>query len=223
NDLLQILFDQAQRSVKQQLHNFVKDDVRKFKETKKQFDRVREDMEIAQVKNAQAPRNKPHEAEEATSALICSRKSFRHLALDYINVLQAKKKFEILDSMLSFMQAQYSLFQQGFNLLDEIHPYMKKLAAELDQLVIESAMEKREMEHKHATIQQRCEQAAVIPEELDLSRLSFPLGVLSPPQAASVAPLSFMLNLIVAPLRLLFPFLTISLVQSAGISLFISI
>ncbi|XP_031146508.1 arf-GAP with coiled-coil, ANK repeat and PH domain-containing protein 3 isoform X3 [Sander lucioperca] len=153
-----ILFDQAQRSVKQQLHNFVKDDVRKFKETKKHFDRVREDLEIAQVKNAQAPRNKPHEVEEAAGTLSITRKCFRHLALDYvlqINVLQAKKKFEILDAMLSFMHAQYSLFQQGYNLLDEIDPYMKKLAAELDQLVIDSAMEKREMEHKHATIQQR--------------------------------------------------------------------
>uniref|UniRef100_A0A8C5EA41 Arf-GAP with coiled-coil, ANK repeat and PH domain-containing protein n=1 Tax=Gouania willdenowi TaxID=441366 RepID=A0A8C5EA41_GOUWI len=153
-----ILFDQAQRSVKQQLHNFVKEDVRKFKETKKHFDRVREDLEIAQVKNAQAQRNKPHEVEEATCTLSITRKCFRHLALDYVlqtNVLQAKKKFEILDSMLSFMHAQYSLFQQGYNLLDEIDPYMKKLAAELDQLVIDSAMEKREMEHKHAAIQQR--------------------------------------------------------------------
>lgn len=59
-------------------------DVRKFKDTKKQFDRVREDMELAQVKNAQAPRNKVHEAEEATQALILSRKAFRHLALDYV-------------------------------------------------------------------------------------------------------------------------------------------
>uniref|UniRef100_A0A3B1K706 Arf-GAP with coiled-coil, ANK repeat and PH domain-containing protein n=1 Tax=Astyanax mexicanus TaxID=7994 RepID=A0A3B1K706_ASTMX len=57
--------------------------------------------------------------------------------------------------MLSFMHAQYSLYQQGYHLLDEIDPYMKKLAAELDQLVIDSAMEKRDMEHKHATIQQR--------------------------------------------------------------------
>uniref|UniRef100_A0A3Q1FS65 Arf-GAP with coiled-coil, ANK repeat and PH domain-containing protein n=1 Tax=Acanthochromis polyacanthus TaxID=80966 RepID=A0A3Q1FS65_9TELE len=79
-----ILFDQAQRSVKQQLHNFVKEDVRKFKETKKHFDRVREDLEIAQVKNAQAPRNKPHEVEEATSTLSITRKCFRHLALDYV-------------------------------------------------------------------------------------------------------------------------------------------
>uniref|UniRef100_A0A8D3A330 Arf-GAP with coiled-coil, ANK repeat and PH domain-containing protein n=1 Tax=Scophthalmus maximus TaxID=52904 RepID=A0A8D3A330_SCOMX len=154
----QILFDQAQRSIKQQLYTFIKEDVRKFKDTKKQFDRVREDMELAQVKNAQAPRNKVHEAEEATQALVLSRKAFRHLGLDYvlqINVLQAKKKFEILDAMLSFMRAQYTLFQQGFHILDEIDPYMKKLAAQLDQLVIDSAMEKRELEHKHALIQQR--------------------------------------------------------------------
>uniref|UniRef100_A0A8C4H1A1 Arf-GAP with coiled-coil, ANK repeat and PH domain-containing protein n=1 Tax=Dicentrarchus labrax TaxID=13489 RepID=A0A8C4H1A1_DICLA len=102
--LFQILFDQAQRSVKQQLHNFVKEDVRKFKETKKHFDRVREDMEIAQVKNAQAPRNKPHEVEEAAGTLSITRKCFRHLALDY-----------------------------GYNLLDEIDPYMKKLAAEVSE------------------------------------------------------------------------------------------
>ncbi|XP_061621599.1 arf-GAP with coiled-coil, ANK repeat and PH domain-containing protein 3-like isoform X5 [Phyllopteryx taeniolatus] len=153
-----MLFDQAQHSVKQQLQHFVKEDVRKFKETKKHFERVREDMEIAQVKNAQAPRNKAHEVEEATCALSVSRKCFRHLALDYvlqINVLQAKKKFEILDAMLSFMHAQYSLFQQGYKRLEEVDPYMKKLAADVDQLVIDSAMEKRELEHKHATIQQR--------------------------------------------------------------------
>lgn len=58
--------------------------MRKFKETKKQFDKVREDMEIAQVKNAQAPRNKPHEVEEANGTLIVTRKCFRQLSLDYV-------------------------------------------------------------------------------------------------------------------------------------------
>ncbi|KAF5924755.1 hypothetical protein HPG69_013809 [Diceros bicornis minor] len=106
-----ILFDQAQRSVRQQLHNFIKEDVRKFKETKKQFDKVREDMELSLVRNAQAPRHRPHEVEEATGALSLTRKCFRHLALDYV--------------------------------------------LQLDQLVIDSAVEKREMERKHAAIQQR--------------------------------------------------------------------
>uniref|UniRef100_A0AAX7VBN8 Arf-GAP with coiled-coil, ANK repeat and PH domain-containing protein n=1 Tax=Astatotilapia calliptera TaxID=8154 RepID=A0AAX7VBN8_ASTCA len=156
-EMISILFDQAQRSIKQQLHTFIKEDIRKFKDTKKQFDRVREDMELAQVKNAQAPRNKVHEAEEATQTLILSRKAFRHLALDYVLqcVLTLSFDFLCLLQMLSFMRAQYTLFQQGFNILDEIDPYMKKLAAQLDQLVIDSAVEKRELEHKHALIQQR--------------------------------------------------------------------
>ncbi|NXF09227.1 ACAP3 protein, partial [Smithornis capensis] len=171
-----ILFDQAQRSVRQQLHNFVKDDVRKFKETKKQFDKVREDMEISLVKNAQAPRHKPHEVEEATGTLTITRKCFRHLALDYvlqINVLQAKKKFEILDAMLSFMHAQYTFFQQGYSLLHELDPYMKKLATELDQLVIDSAVEKREMEHKHALIQQRVISSCLQDFSYDDSKVEF--------------------------------------------------
>lgn len=33
--------------------------------------------------------------------------------------------------MLSFMRAQYTLFQQGYNILDEIDPYMKRLAAQV--------------------------------------------------------------------------------------------
>lgn len=58
--------------------------MRKFKETKKQFDKVREDMELSLVRNAQAPRHRPHEVEEATGALTLTRKCFRHLALDYV-------------------------------------------------------------------------------------------------------------------------------------------
>ncbi|KAK4809670.1 hypothetical protein QYF61_002567 [Mycteria americana] len=70
-------------------------DVRKFKETKKQFDKVREDMEISLVKNAQAPRHKPHEVEEATGTLTITRKCFRHLALDY--VLQPLERQTLVD------------------------------------------------------------------------------------------------------------------------------
>lgn len=33
--------------------------------------------------------------------------------------------------MLSFMHAQYTFFQQGYSLLHQLDPYMKKLAAEV--------------------------------------------------------------------------------------------
>ncbi|XP_061539146.1 arf-GAP with coiled-coil, ANK repeat and PH domain-containing protein 2-like isoform X3 [Phycodurus eques] len=106
-----ILFDQAQRSIKTQLQTFVKDDLRKFKEAKKQFDKVSEEKDAALIKNAQAPRNKQHEVEEATNILTATRKCFRHIVLDYV--------------------------------------------LQLDQLVVDAAKEKRDMEQKHSTIQQK--------------------------------------------------------------------
>ncbi|GCB61685.1 hypothetical protein scyTo_0004138 [Scyliorhinus torazame] len=153
-----ILFDQAQRSIKLQLQTFVKDDLRKFKDAKKQFDKVSEEKENALVKNAQVQRNKQHEMEEATNILTATRKCFRHIALDYvlqINVLQSKRRSEILKSMLSFMFAHLTFFHQGYDLFMELEPYMMELGAQLDQLVVDAAKEKRDMEQKHSTIQQK--------------------------------------------------------------------
>uniref|UniRef100_A0A8B9NRB9 Arf-GAP with coiled-coil, ANK repeat and PH domain-containing protein n=1 Tax=Apteryx owenii TaxID=8824 RepID=A0A8B9NRB9_APTOW len=153
-----ILFDQTQRSIKAQLQSFVKEDIRKFKDAKKQFEKVSEEKENALVKNAQVQRNKQHEVEEATNILTATRKCFRHIALDYvlqINVLQSKRRSEILKSMLSFMYAHLAFFHQGYDLFRELEPYMKDLGAQLDQLAVDAAKEKRDMEQKHSTIQQK--------------------------------------------------------------------
>uniref|UniRef100_A0A674ANH3 Arf-GAP with coiled-coil, ANK repeat and PH domain-containing protein n=1 Tax=Salmo trutta TaxID=8032 RepID=A0A674ANH3_SALTR len=165
-----ILFDQAQRSVKTQLLTFVKEDLRKFKESKKQFDKVSEEKEAALTKNAQVPRNKQHEVEEATNILTATRKCFRHIVLDYvlqINVLQSKRRSEILKSMLSFMYAHLTFFHQGYDLFSELQPLMKQLGGQLDQLVVDAAKEKRDMEQKHSTIQQK-DNPTVVVEDLRL-------------------------------------------------------
>uniref|UniRef100_A0A673YVN7 Arf-GAP with coiled-coil, ANK repeat and PH domain-containing protein n=1 Tax=Salmo trutta TaxID=8032 RepID=A0A673YVN7_SALTR len=133
-------------------------DLRKFKEAKKQFDKVSEEKEAALNKNAQAPRNKQHEVEEATNILTATRKCFRHIVLDYvlqINVLQSKRRSEILKSMLSFMYAHLTFFHQGYDLFSELQPLMKQLGGQLDLLVVDAAKEKRDMEQKHSTIQQK--------------------------------------------------------------------
>uniref|UniRef100_A0A674I9K0 Arf-GAP with coiled-coil, ANK repeat and PH domain-containing protein n=1 Tax=Terrapene triunguis TaxID=2587831 RepID=A0A674I9K0_9SAUR len=156
--LFQTLFDQTQRSIKAQLQTFVKEDIRKFKESKKQFEKVSEEKENALAKNAQIQRNKQHEVEEATNILTATRKCFRHIALDYvlqINVLQSKRRSEILKSMLSFMYAHLTFFHQGYDLFSELKPYMHDLGAQLDRLGVDAAKEKREMEQKHSTIQQK--------------------------------------------------------------------
>uniref|UniRef100_A0A8C2XEL6 Arf-GAP with coiled-coil, ANK repeat and PH domain-containing protein n=1 Tax=Cyclopterus lumpus TaxID=8103 RepID=A0A8C2XEL6_CYCLU len=118
------------------LPSFVSD-IRKFKEAKKHFDKVSEEKEGALIKNAQAPRNKQHEVEEATNILTATRKCFRHIVLDY--VLQVQQ----LIWGFKFTCGLVSLTYQLFCLL------------QLDQLVVDAAKEKRDMEQKHSTIQQK--------------------------------------------------------------------
>ncbi|XP_078056929.1 arf-GAP with coiled-coil, ANK repeat and PH domain-containing protein 2-like [Mustelus asterias] len=152
------LIEVTQRSVKQHLSNFIKEDVRRFKETKKHFDRGSEDLENALNRNAQAPPKKQHEVDEATTALQTARRSFRHISLDYvlqINVIQAKKKNEMLQFMVSFMDAQSSFFTQGFDTLRNLDAYKKQLAEQLHQLVLNSARDKRDMEQRHSAIKQK--------------------------------------------------------------------
>uniref|UniRef100_A0A8C7XSH5 Arf-GAP with coiled-coil, ANK repeat and PH domain-containing protein n=1 Tax=Oryzias sinensis TaxID=183150 RepID=A0A8C7XSH5_9TELE len=115
------------------------------------------EKETALIKNAQAPRNKQHEVEEATNILTATRKCFRHIVLDY--VLQVQHAFSSSEcrsmTMLSFMYAHLTFFHQGYDLFSELQPLMKQLGGQLDQLVVDAAKEKRDMEQKHSTIQQK--------------------------------------------------------------------
>lgn len=59
-------------------------DVRRFTEVRKKFERSSEALEGALARNAQAPRGKQHEVEEASNALLNARRGFRCEALDYV-------------------------------------------------------------------------------------------------------------------------------------------
>ncbi|KAJ8254775.1 hypothetical protein GJAV_G00197220 [Gymnothorax javanicus] len=152
------LIEATQKSVKLKLQSFVKEDVRRFKDVRKEFERSSENLEAALGRNAQAPRGKPHEVEEASSALLSARKIFRSEALDYvlqINVIESKKKTDILHAMLSLMEAQVQFFQDGHQSLAELESYRKQLSEQHTHLVLNSAREKRDMEQRHGAIKKK--------------------------------------------------------------------
>ncbi|XP_068611704.1 LOW QUALITY PROTEIN: arf-GAP with coiled-coil, ANK repeat and PH domain-containing protein 1 [Brachionichthys hirsutus] len=152
------MIETTQTSVKTKLQNFVKEDVRRFKDVRKEFERSSEGLEGALARNAQAPRGRQHEIEEASNALLHARKSFRSVALDYvleINVIEAKKKTDILMATLSLMEAQAQFFRQGHQSLSELDQYRQKLNEEHTQFVLNSAREKRDMEQRHAAIKKK--------------------------------------------------------------------
>uniref|UniRef100_H3C3W3 Arf-GAP with coiled-coil, ANK repeat and PH domain-containing protein n=1 Tax=Tetraodon nigroviridis TaxID=99883 RepID=H3C3W3_TETNG len=149
---------ETMQSVKTKLQTFVKEDVRRFKDVRKEFERSSECLEGAQARNAQAPRGKQHEVEEASNALLNARRGFRSEALDYvlqINVIEAKKKTDILMAMLSLMEAQSHFFQHGHQSLSELDQYRQKLNEEHTQFVLNSAREKRDMEQRHAAVKKK--------------------------------------------------------------------
>nr|XP_054603756.1 arf-GAP with coiled-coil, ANK repeat and PH domain-containing protein 1 isoform X1 [Nothobranchius furzeri] len=152
------VIETTQKAVKMKLQTFVKEDVRRFKDVRKEFERSSETLEAALSRNAQAPRGKLHEVEEASNTLLNARKSFRSEALDYvleINVIEAKKKTDILAAMLSLMEAQAQFFQQGHQSLMELEEYRHKLNEEHTQFVLDAAREKRDMEQRHAAIKKK--------------------------------------------------------------------
>uniref|UniRef100_A0A8C4GRY6 Arf-GAP with coiled-coil, ANK repeat and PH domain-containing protein n=1 Tax=Dicentrarchus labrax TaxID=13489 RepID=A0A8C4GRY6_DICLA len=147
------VIETTQKSVKTKLQTFVKEDVRRFKDVRKEFERSSECLEGAQGRNAQAPRGKQHEVEEASNALLNARKAFRSEALDY--VLEVRKKENLLNAILSLMEAQAQFFQQGHQSLSELDEYRRKLNEEHTQFVLNSAREKRDMEQRHAAIKKK--------------------------------------------------------------------
>uniref|UniRef100_A0A3B4VFC2 Arf-GAP with coiled-coil, ANK repeat and PH domain-containing protein n=1 Tax=Seriola dumerili TaxID=41447 RepID=A0A3B4VFC2_SERDU len=147
------VIETTQKSVKTKLQTFV--DVRRFKDVRKEFERSSETLEGALARNAQAPRGKQHEVEEASHALLNARRTFRSEALDYvleINVIEAKKKTDILMAMLSLMEAQAQFFQLGHQSLSELDDYRRKLN---EEFVLNSAREKRDMEQRHAAVKKK--------------------------------------------------------------------
>ncbi|XP_072543638.1 arf-GAP with coiled-coil, ANK repeat and PH domain-containing protein 1 [Salminus brasiliensis] len=152
------LIEATQKTVRLKLQSFVKEDVKRFKDVRKEFERSSETLEAALGRNAQAPRGKQHEVEEASQALLNARRTFRSEALDYvlqINVIESKKKTEVLMAMLSLMEAQALFFQQGHQSLTELEEYRRQLSDEHTQLVLNSAREKRDMEQRHAAIKKK--------------------------------------------------------------------
>lgn len=153
-----MLFDQTQRAISQQLTNLLTQFLPQLGETRKEFVRIGEDLEMAAIKNAQASRHKVNDAERASHLLLATRKCYQHFALDYclqVNNFMAQQKVDILNSVFSYFHAQYTFFHQGFDLLRDLEPTMKSMAAQLAQLSTECTAKRKDLENTHLLVQQR--------------------------------------------------------------------
>nr|DBA29602.1 TPA: hypothetical protein GDO54_005673 [Pyxicephalus adspersus] len=145
------LLDSIQQSFKQKLHHLLKEDLRSFRDSRKELERCREGLESSLNHNAEISRKKAQEVQEAAVGVQTSRKAFRERVLDYtlqINVIQGKKKFDILEFMLQLIDAQTCFLTQSHTVLHNVEEYRKGLAAQVHQTVLQGAREQRDLEQK---------------------------------------------------------------------------
>ncbi|XP_026185263.1 arf-GAP with coiled-coil, ANK repeat and PH domain-containing protein 3 [Mastacembelus armatus] len=153
-----MLFDQTQRAIRQQLTNLCTQFLPQLAETRKEFVRIGEDLETAAVKNAQVSRHKATDAERASHLLLATQKCYQHFALDYclqLNTFKTQQRLDILNSVFSFVHAQFTFFHQGFDLFRDLEPTMKTMAAQLSQLSADCAAKRKDLENRHLLVQQR--------------------------------------------------------------------
>ncbi|KAB1264956.1 Arf-GAP with coiled-coil; ANK repeat and PH domain-containing protein 1 [Camelus dromedarius] len=152
------LLDATQHTLQQQIQTLVKEGLRGFREARRDFWKGAESLEAALIHNAEVPRRRAQEAEEAGAALKIARAGYRGRALDYalqINVIEDKRKFDIMEFVLRLVEAQATHFQQGHEELSQLAQYRKELGGQLHRLVLNSAREKRDMEQRHVLLKQK--------------------------------------------------------------------
>ncbi|XP_033330197.2 centaurin beta 1A [Megalopta genalis] len=153
-----ILLDQASRTVIKDLNSFIKNDIKRVKESRHYFEKISADLDIALNKNSQVPKTRPAEYEETSNILSATRSCFRHTALDYIHsltMIQARKRHEILGSLLNYMNACITFYHQGSDLAQDLDPFLKELGDDLIKMRADSVKLEKEMENRHIYVTNR--------------------------------------------------------------------
>lgn len=153
NKFHNILLEQCAKSVLKNISDFLKKDIREVKDYKQIFMKISENYDGALNKNSQVNKNRPQEIIEAENYVCSTKSQFQHSALDYVNyitLLQRKKKPEILSTLLSYISACSTYFHQGSDLIQDYDTYLfKELDEEVNVMRADYAQLEKEMQKRH--------------------------------------------------------------------------
>ncbi|XP_057305671.1 arf-GAP with coiled-coil, ANK repeat and PH domain-containing protein 2-like [Hydractinia symbiolongicarpus] len=151
-----VFLEQTQKSITISLNHFIKEDIKKVRETKKVFDKISDDLDSACIRNSQLLKTcKASDAEEAENVLTATQSCFHHTALDYtylINSLQSKRRFHILSQTVMFVNGHFTYHKQGYEALTKFETYQKQLSTQLEELQAEYLSDHKEMDERHTLV-----------------------------------------------------------------------
>lgn len=149
------LLDQANRTVLKNLTSFLKKDVKEVKDYKQIFTKVSENLDVAVYKNSQVSKNRPVDIVEAENLLSATKSCYNHAALDYVNyitMLQNRKRHEILSTLLSYIQACSTFYHQGSDLCEDFGSFFKTLDEEIGSMRADYNLLDKQMQNRHTCV-----------------------------------------------------------------------
>ncbi|XP_047139457.1 arf-GAP with coiled-coil, ANK repeat and PH domain-containing protein 2 isoform X1 [Hydra vulgaris] len=148
--------EHAQKTMSCNINHFIKEDIKKVKETKKVFDKVSYEVDSARIRNSQLLKTcKPSDGEEAINILIATQSCFNHTALDYtflVKSLQSKRRFYILSQVAVFLNATSTYHKRANESFDKFQPDQEELSRELEILQKTFTVKLKEMDDRHSLV-----------------------------------------------------------------------
>jgi len=150
-----VIIDQTNRTVTNSITKFLKEDVKKMRETKGYFNKISNDLDSALNKNAAASKGRLSDIEDSSNLLTATKSCFRYTGMDYvyqISMLHSRKRHVVLDALGNLLNAYSTFFHQGSDLFSDVDPFLKTLTTEISSMESASSALEKHLEKRHTYV-----------------------------------------------------------------------
>ncbi|KAJ8982991.1 hypothetical protein NQ317_001432 [Molorchus minor] len=133
----QVMFlENANTTVVKNLEEFRKKHIGGVKNEKKKFEKQTAKFCQNQERYLNLTTKKPNLLQEADASVHMAKRHFQAASMDYVYLIQEvheRKKFEFVETLLSFIYAWFTFYHQGYELKKDCDPYMKDLQQKIQK------------------------------------------------------------------------------------------
>lgn len=131
------MLDRAQATLIEPIENFRKENIGAAKEGKKKFEKetARFCQSLERHLNLSTKKSESH-LQEADASLEMEQRHFFRASVEYASLLtkiQERKKFEFVETILSFMCGMMTFYHQGYEAANDFKPFMNDLQRRLQR------------------------------------------------------------------------------------------
>ncbi|KAH1019268.1 hypothetical protein HUJ04_009112 [Dendroctonus ponderosae] len=131
-----LLLENANSSVLKQLEEFRKKYIGGVKSEKKKFEKQTAKFCQNQERYLNKTTKNPNTLQEADASVDMAERHFYAASMDYVYLIQEvheRKKFEFVETLLTFVYAYFTFYHQGHEIKKDFDPFMKDLQSKIQK------------------------------------------------------------------------------------------